>query len=61
MGELTIDNSEQGAKIEIYDLKGLRVAQFVATGSQTIINIAHLPQGTYLVRVGNKTVKIVKF
>ncbi len=46
--------------VTISDLSGRTVANAIATGDKTEINISHLPQGTYIVRVGDRVAKVVK-
>jgi hypothetical protein len=52
-GELTIEN------VEIYDIYGIRHASRVTCNENTI-NISDFPAGIYFLKVGIKTVKIVK-
>ncbi|GHT67642.1 hypothetical protein FACS189452_05740 [Bacteroidia bacterium] len=62
-GQLTIDNGQlsAGGKVEVYSLTGgLAGVYNVSGGASTTINIAHLPAGIYIVRVGNKAAKVVK-
>ncbi|GHT66427.1 hypothetical protein FACS189452_02280 [Bacteroidia bacterium] len=62
-GQLTIDNGQlsAGGKVEVYSLVGgLAGVYNVSGGASTTINIAHLPAGIYIVRVGNRTAKVVK-
>jgi autotransporter-associated beta strand protein len=63
-GQLTVDNGllKYGAKIEVYSLQGTLVAVYeVASGAAaTVINVSHLPQGTYIVKAGNRVAKVVK-
>ncbi len=50
----------QPLSVTVTDLSGRTVATAIATGSKTEINISHLPQGTYIVRVGDKVGRMVK-
>jgi hypothetical protein len=58
-GELIIDNEQlsAGDKIEIYNVNGVLVGAY---GIRPTINIGHLPAGVYIVKIGNKTAKVVK-
>jgi predicted alpha-1,6-mannanase (GH76 family) len=48
-----------GDKIKIYSFSGALVATCeVVAGSETVINISHLPQGVYLVKAGGNVVKL---
>jgi hypothetical protein len=61
-GELKIENGKlrAGEKIEVYSLSGVLVAAYeVATGDETAISVAQLPQGVYIVKVGNYAAKVV--
>ncbi len=61
--EFSIDNSDlkAGEKIQIYSIKGALLNTYeVVGGDYTVCNIAHLPQGTYFVKVSNKMAKLVK-
>ena len=61
-GQLTIDNEQwkEGEAIEIYSMSGALVATYKAAGEKTSVNISHLPNGAYLLRVGRYTAKFVK-
>ncbi|GHU93619.1 hypothetical protein FACS1894156_0720 [Bacteroidia bacterium] len=58
-GQLTMDNEQlnAGDKVEIYNVNGVLVGAY---SIRPTINIAHLPAGIYIVRVGNKAAKVVK-
>jgi hypothetical protein len=61
-GALKIENGNlrAGEKIGIYSLSGALVAACeVAAGPETVINISQLPQGAYIVRVGEYAAKVV--
>jgi chitodextrinase len=61
-GRLVIVNGKlkPGAKIAIYAADGARVREdVVSEGLQTIVNVAGVKSGMYVVRVGNRAVKIV--
>ncbi len=65
-GKLTIESGELTAQqlnnstIQLFDLVGKLVGTFAITGEKTEINIGHLPSGTYVVKVGTETVKVIK-
>jgi hypothetical protein len=63
-GQLTIDNEQltiDNEQLTIYNLSGGIVGVHeILGGANTTINIANLPAGTYIVKVGNKVAKIVK-
>lgn len=44
----------------VYDTAGVLKKQVNATGGETIINIAQLPAGVYIVKNGNQTFKFMK-
>jgi hypothetical protein len=61
--QLTIDNGQlpAGSKVEIYSVNGGLVGVYdVSDGKSTTLNLSHLSQGTYIVKVGNKAAKVVK-
>jgi autotransporter-associated beta strand protein len=61
-GELRMENAELriGETIAIYDLSGHTVETWRATSLQDqSINVSHLPNGIYIVRVGGTTTKVV--
>ncbi len=64
--ELRITNYELGMEgaIEIYDMNGKRVGANLRVrpidNCQFSINVSHLPAGTYIVKIGNRSTKIVK-
>ncbi|MDR1342219.1 MAG: cadherin-like beta sandwich domain-containing protein [Prevotellaceae bacterium] len=61
-GALKIKNGglKAGEKVEVYSLSATLVAAYeVAAGPETVINISHLPQGTYIVKVGAYSAKVV--
>jgi uncharacterized protein YjdB len=55
-----IPENTNAERIEIYDFGGKLVLSQVVNRPKTEINISHLPDGTYVVRIGNVTAKIVK-
>jgi len=50
----------ENTPVEIFDMNGQRVFAAPITGYQTTIDISHLPNGMYIVRIGNNTVRIIK-
>jgi uncharacterized repeat protein (TIGR02543 family) len=62
-GELIIYNAglRKGEKVEIFSLAGEAVGIYeISGGDVTTINVAHLPDGAYIVRVKNRAEKILK-
>jgi hypothetical protein len=59
-GQFTVESLQKGDKIEIYNLSSQQVATFEASGKVTTINLSKLPAGTYIVKAGGKTAKVVK-
>jgi hypothetical protein len=61
-GIVTITNTsiQAGDKIEIFDTQGQLVNQFSAEKNQTTVNLSSLPKGTYIVKVNNKQVKLIR-
>ena len=70
-GQITIRNYELGTaqpstelmandNIEIYDIIGRIVHTSTLNSSATTIDISHLQNGMYYLRIGNEMVKIVK-
>ncbi|GHV72194.1 hypothetical protein FACS1894201_00100 [Bacteroidia bacterium] len=60
-GDLLIENGE--LRVEIYNVNGVLVAARRALplqGGNITIDISHLPAGEYIVKVGNRTAKVVK-
>jgi hypothetical protein len=59
-GQFTVENLQKGDKIEIYSISSQLVGVYDAAGEITIVNLAHLPAGAYVVKAGGKAAKIVK-
>jgi uncharacterized repeat protein (TIGR02543 family) len=62
-GELRIENGELSTGIiEIFNIMGKRVfyEPFSNFNSQFSINISHLPNATYILRIGTRVAKIIK-
>jgi hypothetical protein len=51
---------EDGDNVEIFDTNGQFICRFIATKNQTTLNISSFLKGTYIVKVNNKQVKIIK-
>jgi uncharacterized repeat protein (TIGR02543 family) len=60
-GLLTIDNPSGSKKVEIYTVSGTLAGVYSvsAAGGQAVVDISALPSGTYIVKAGGKTAKIV--
>lgn len=56
-GQLIVSDIEAGKTIEIFSLQGVVVERLISTNESTTINLP--TKGIYIVRVGNKTEKIV--
>jgi hypothetical protein len=61
-GNLTVENLKAGGKIEIYDTTGRKITDFQSSifDYQLKIDISALPQGVYLVKIGNYKGKFIK-
>jgi hypothetical protein len=55
---------QSGEPVEIYDMMGHVVGVYskptITTANEITIDISHLTNGVYFLRVGTKTVKVVK-
>lgn len=51
-----------GAKgeVELFDLSGMKLRSMIATGQETVIDVATLPTGVYIVRCGKQAFKFNK-
>lgn len=60
--ELHIENGElkAGELITIYDVSGSLVLTYMTSFEKTRLNVSHLPNGVYLVKMGGYTKRIVK-
>ena len=47
-------------EIGVFDVAGIQQAKVTATGGETVINLANLPSGVYVVRAGKQTFKFIK-
>jgi hypothetical protein len=61
-GFITIENEtiHAGDKIEIFNMQGALVRQYVAEKNQTTLNLSSFQKGTYIVKVNSKRIKVVK-
>jgi hypothetical protein len=61
-GQLTIasEQGQAGDVAEVYSLSGVLVATYPIAGELTTIDIAPLPAGAYIVKVGSRAAKVVK-
>ena len=59
-GVLLIKSELEDVKIEVYSLSGALVGSYAATVPETTIDISHLPAGTYFVKIGETTTKVIK-
>ncbi len=59
---VTIENADiaAGDKIKIFSIDGQMVQQFSADKNRTTLNISSLPRGTYILKVNDKQVKVLK-
>jgi hypothetical protein len=61
-GLLTIENGDlkAGEQVKVYSIAGSLVATFEASaGTKTVINVAHLTKGAYIVTLGKRAAKVV--
>jgi hypothetical protein len=61
-GQLIVANGQwkAGDRVELYDLLGRLVLSTRLSGVQATVNVSSLPQGAYIVKLGNKTALIQK-
>ena len=59
-GIFSVEAQNQTQRIEICDLAGKLIHTQQTTGTKTEINISHLPDGVYIVGIGDVSAKIVK-
>ncbi|MCL2681908.1 MAG: M6 family metalloprotease domain-containing protein [Bacteroidales bacterium] len=61
-GKLVVEISDniESETIQIYDFSGKFVLTRVVNRPKTEIDISHLPDGTYIVKIGHHSVKIIK-
>ncbi|MDR2907833.1 MAG: T9SS type A sorting domain-containing protein [Bacteroidales bacterium] len=62
-GKLTVDTpvGVAASVVEIFDLNGTLVLTLSINRPKTEIQVSHLPNGTYVVKVGSALAKIVKY
>ena len=59
-GKLTIDNGQLKIEnIEIYDIVGRKIVNCPLSIDNSI-DVSHLANGLYFLKIGNKTVKVIK-
>jgi hypothetical protein len=59
----TVFRTRHGNDIEIYDVVGQMVGAYPCgrpENDEITIDISHLAQGLYFLKIGNKTIKIIK-
>lgn len=59
-GELSVSGIAPGTAVAVYSLNGQNVLQTKAQGSTARLSVSGLKGGVYIVRAGNKAIKIVK-
>jgi ribosomal 50S subunit-recycling heat shock protein len=61
-GNVTIENEtvHAGDIIEVFDIHGQVVRQFTAGENRTILNLSSFRKGTYIIKVNNKQIKVLK-
>jgi hypothetical protein len=61
--ELKIKNYElkENTVIEIYNVVGQKVGAYPCGRPETTINVQHLPNGMYFIKIGNMTARFVKY
>jgi len=62
-GELTIDNGELRIEnVEVFDIYGSKLSShhLITSSSHHLINISHLPAGTYFLRLDGIILKVIK-
>lgn len=59
-GRLDLDGLQAGQTIAVFDISGSMVARTKASGSSASLDATSLKPGAYIVRAGNKAIKIVK-
>jgi hypothetical protein len=60
-GELTVESEriKAGDNMELFDVSGVRVRGYTASGERTVISVSGLPDGEYILRSGNASVKLI--
>jgi hypothetical protein len=59
-GKLVVSGQLSDVSVEIYDVVGRKLSHFTSHNSQFTIDISHLANGMYFLKVDGKTVKIIK-
>jgi hypothetical protein len=61
-GNVTIEDEtlHAGDIIEFFDIHGQLVRQFTAEKNRTILNLSSFQKGTYIIKVNNKQIKVLK-
>jgi hypothetical protein len=57
---LSISNLTAGDKIQIISSQGTMIVDMLTNGANVSVNMTHYAPGVYLVKIGNKVMKIVK-
>ncbi len=57
---LTISGTQNGDSVDIYNLSGQKVVSVKAVADETIISVAALTSGIYMMRTNNYVVKFIK-
>jgi len=55
-----ISNLQVGERVKILNIQGAVIYQSIAEGEQVTINMSNVASGLYLVKAGNRTVKMLK-
>jgi hypothetical protein len=60
-GELTVESEwiKAGDDLELFNAAGAWVRRYTASGDRTVINVAGLPDGEYILRAGNASIKLI--
>lgn len=59
-GTLTISNAKAGTIAQVISVSGITCVAQTLTDGQNIINVSQLYQGTYILKVGDTTIKFIK-
>lgn len=58
--QMTVSGCGSASEAMVYSMGGLKVAEAAVENGVTTLQVEHLPAGTYVVKVGRKTLKFVK-
>lgn len=58
--QLTISNAKSGTTAQVLNLSGNSIISQVLTDGQNIINVSKLQSGTYILKVGDTSIKFIK-